>query len=276
MIRTIAVVCVLSFLAGSPTWVQAQSTPATTATPAIKPAVKRAAPKAKTAATPPKPTENGPCQLGVIPVIGDEFAVQKIGLTVFGNELTEVPIDGWALDDLVVARVRAAAPGISVRRIAYAKGAFESYDHPAPSLFRSAGNDLTAIVRQITANTRCERYIVVTKLSGQMSGTNQILRGIGVVNQGTSLLSRTTLFANIQTTVFDGQTFDIHKVRFGLGSILTGTFAHMTGDPLSELDNAAFPEPATQAINSAILRDHTRTLVAARLDKALPVYLKVE
>jgi hypothetical protein len=283
MIRAIAVVCILSFLAGSPAWVLAQSAPppATTGTPAgtpaIKPAVKKAPPKAKTAAKPtPKPIENGPCQLGVIPVIGDQFAVQKVGLTNFGNELKEVPIDGWALDDLVVARVRAAAPGNAVRRIAYPKGAFETYDHPAPSLFRNSDNDLTAVVRQITVNASCERYVVVTKLNGQLDGTNQTLRGIGVLNYGTSLFSHTSLFANIRIAVFDGQTFDIHKIRFDLGSILTGPFSRMTRDPLSELDNASFPEPAAEAVNSTILRDHTRALLAANLDKALPVYLKEE
>jgi hypothetical protein len=283
MTRAIAVVCMLSLLAGAPAWVQAQSAPppattgTPTGTPAIKPAVKKAPPKAKTAAKPTlKPIENGPCQLGVIPAIGDQFAVQKVGLTIFGNGLTEVPIDGWALDDLVVARVRAAAPGIAVRRIAYAKGEFETYEHPAPSLFRNSEKELTTIVRQITANASCERYVVVTKLDGQLGGTNQTLRGIGILNYGTSLFSRTYLFANIRITVFDGKTFDTHKIRFDLGSILTGTFDRLTRDPLSELDNASFPEPATEAVNSAILRDHARTLVAANLDKALPVYLKEE
>jgi hypothetical protein len=279
MIRIIAVVCMLSFLAGSPAWAQAQSAPATTpaGTPAIKPAVKKTAPKAKTAVTPPpKPIENGPCQLGVIPAIGDQFAVQKVGLAIFGNELTEVPIDGWTLDELVVARVRAAAPGLAVRRIAYPKGTFETYDHPAPSLFRNSQDDLTAIVRQIAASASCERYVVVTKLSGQLDGTNQILRGVGVLNRGTSILSHTSLFANIQITVFDGRTFAIHKIRIDLGSILAGTFSRMTRDPLGELDNDAFPEPATEAVNRAILRDHTRALVTAKLDKALPAYLNEE
>jgi hypothetical protein len=83
------------------------------------------------------------------------------------------------------------------------------------------------------------------------------------------------LFANIQVTVFDGQTFAIHKNPFaGLGSILAGAFAGQ--DPLTELDNAAFPEPAAQAPNSTMLRDRTRALIAANLDKRLPAYLKGE
>ena len=109
MIRTFALALALSCLATS-AWAQAQPVPETAAAPVAvtKPAVKKQAPKTKTAAKPPGPAENGRCRLGVIPALGDQFVVQKVGLTVFGNERTEVPID-WGLNDLVVARVRAAA-----------------------------------------------------------------------------------------------------------------------------------------------------------------------
>jgi hypothetical protein len=49
---------------------------------------KKPAPKAKTSAALPKATDSGPCRIGVISAIGDEFVVQRIGLTVFGNEYT--------------------------------------------------------------------------------------------------------------------------------------------------------------------------------------------
>ena len=280
MVRSFAVAAVLSCLV-APAWAQAQPAPGTVATPSVapgaKPTVKKQAQRAKTSAKPPGPTDSGPCLLGVIPAIGDQFVVQKVGLTIFGNEYTEVPIDAWGLDDLVVARVRAAvAPGTAVRKIAYPKTAFAPYDHPAPALFRNSRDDLTAIVRQITANAGCERYVVVTKFTGQIEGTNQTHRGIGVLNRGTSLLSRTSLFAAVEVTLFDGQTFAIHKKPFSLGSVLAGAFAHMTQDPLTELDNAAFPEPAIDAAASATLRDRIRALLTANLDKTLPVILREE
>jgi hypothetical protein len=279
MVRFIAVVVVLSCLAAS-TGAQAQLAPGTAATqtgaPALKPAVKKPGPKNKITAKPPGPVENGPCQIGVISAIGDQFAVQKIGLTIFGNEYSEVPIDAWALDELVVGRVRAAAaPGTAVRRIAYPKGAFTAFDKPPPQLFRNVGDELATLVQQIAANASCERYVVVTKLTGKLDGTNQTLRGIGVFNHGTSLFSHSGLFANIQVTVFDGQTIALHKApAVDLGSILAGGLARMTRDPLTTLDNALFPESAAAAANSATLRDRTRALLAANLDKTLPAYLK--
>jgi hypothetical protein len=276
MVRSLAVALVVSCIA-SFAWAQTQPAPATQEGAPGRPAAKKAASKPKAAAKPPAAVENGPCQLGVIPAIGDQFVVQKLGLTIFGNEYTEVAIDAWGLDDLVVARVRAVvAPGTGVKRVAYAKGAFAPYDHPAPALFRNSQDDLTAIVRQITANASCARYVVVTKFTGKIDGTNQTNRGIGVLNRGTSLLSHTSLFANIQVTVFDGQTFAIQKKPFDLGSVLAGTLARMTQDPLTQLDNATFPEPATDAAASATLRDRARALLVARLDKTLPEFLKEE
>ena len=131
----------------------------------------------------------------------------------------------------------------------------------------------------ITANASCARYVVVTTFTAQLGGTNQTTRGIGVLNHGTSLFSRTSLFAHISVKVLDGQSFAVHKNPFAnLGSMLSGTLSHvtLTLKPLTELDNTAFPEPATEAANSAILRNHTRALLTAYFDKTLPEYLKEE
>jgi hypothetical protein len=178
MVRVFVAACALLCLAAS-AWAQGQ--PATTAAQSattVKPAVKKPAPRARTSAKPPGDADSGPCQVGVVSVIGDEFVVQRVGLTIFGNEYTEVPIEGWGIDDLVVTRVRAALPNTTVKRITYPKGAFAPYDHPTPALFRNARDDLTAIVRPITANAGCERYVVVTKLTGRVDGTDQTRRGI--------------------------------------------------------------------------------------------------
>jgi len=59
-----------------------------------------AKPKAPATNSPPvKPStaENTKC-IGVISAIGDTFSLQKIGITVFGNELNTVPIDSWQID----------------------------------------------------------------------------------------------------------------------------------------------------------------------------------
>jgi hypothetical protein len=280
MVRVFVAACALSCLAAS-AWAQGQPAPSAAATPsatAVKPVVKKPAPKAKTSAKPPAPVASGPCQIGVISAVGDEFVVQKVGLTLFNNDYAEVPIEAWGLDDLVVARVRAAiAPGTVVQRISYPKGSFAPYDHPASGLFRNPRGDLTTIVQQIAGNSGCGRYVVVTKIDTQVDGTNQSHRGIGVLNRGigSGVLSNTSLFASINVWVMDGQTFAIRKRPIDFGAILAGSL-RMTQDPLTKLENDAFPEPAAAAAASATLRDHTRALLTAVLDKNLAASLKEE
>ena len=50
----------------------------------------------------------------------------------------------------------------------------------------------------------------------------------------------------------------------------------MTEDPLKKLDNEYFPDPPSTAAASAVLRDKTRALVSATVDRLLPPYLKAE
>lgn len=277
MVRVFVLACALSCLAAS-AWAQGQ--PAAAATPSAtvaRPAVKKPAAKPQASRKPAAPAESGPCQVGVIAAINDLFTVQKIGLTVFGNEYAEVPVT-WGLDDLVFARARAAAGGIAVRRIVYAKGAFDSYYHPKPSLFRNSRAELTTLVREIAGNAACERYLVVIRLNEQFEGTNQSLNGIGVLNRGigTGILDHTYLFAYLGVIVFDGQTFEIRKApHASFESVLARITANLTKyENTHELDNSAFPTSPPEAANSATLRDGTRNLLTERLDRYLPAYFK--
>lgn len=254
----------------------AQTPPATTASPApTKPVAKKATPKAKPAAKQPVAVESGPCRLGVISVIGDHYSVQKFGLTIFENEASEVPID-WGLDDLVFARVRAATSNDpAVRRIAYPKGAFEPFYNPKTILIRDPGERLPVIVRSFTANANCDHYLVATTFKAELPNTHMTLNGIGTYNQGLgSLLRHSHLFANVAITLIDGRSYEEIKrpfVNFGANFAAS---MRLTEDPLTKLDNSLFPDPPAAASANAALRERTRALVADRLDRGLPGYLK--
>jgi len=281
MVRTFAVAFVLLCLVAS---ASAQAPPPTAAAPAaapaIEPAVKKPAPKAKTPAKTAAPAESGPCQIGVISAAGDLFTVKKIELMVFGNEQTEIPIDAWGLDDLIVARVRAAAPGAAVRKIAYAKGAFDPWYHGRGSgFFNNPGENLTAVVRPIAANTNCERYIVVTRFSGSLAGTNQALDGIGVFTNWSGVaLKHGALFVYIKVTVFDGKTFVIHEDPFAnIGARLAASLSKLTKDDnIRSIYDFEAPASPEAVVANATLRDGAREMLAAQLDQKLPAYLKDE
>jgi hypothetical protein len=278
MIRACAVGLVLFCLAPL-SWTQTQPNVANPAqTPKAttsKSSPKKNASRRNAPSTPIAAAETGPCRIGVIPAIGDQFVVKKVGLTVFGNELTEVPIEGWGLDDLAFARIRAAAgPGVAVRRLPYARGAFDALYHPAPALFHNTKDDLTALVRQIAGNSGCERIVLVLRGEKQLGGTNQILEGVGIINHDTKLLNRTNLFAYTRVTLLDGQTFAVRKTpSLTFGSLFEGAVSAVSG-PHKELDNSLFPASPADAANSAALRDGTRALLVEYFDKTLPDLLR--
>jgi hypothetical protein len=252
---------------------EAQTPPpaaAPAATASAKAVAKKPAAKAKAAAK-PAAADSGPCRIGVITAAGDIFTVQKIGLTVFGNDFAEVPVK-WGFDDLIFDRVKAAAAPAQVRRISYAKDAFDSYYHPKSTLFRNTQRELAALVRQVAGNAGCERYIVITRAKANADGTNQVLEGIGVVSWGP--FNRIYVFAYLGVVVFDGGTFEARRdphltLEAGLARLTASRSEY-----LRPLENFKFPESAPDAANDAVLRDAARKFAAERLDKYLPAYFK--
>jgi hypothetical protein len=279
MLRNFAAATVFVSFCATTGWAQSPSAPSTAATSATtKPASKKAGPKAKQpAANKPQAAEIGPRKLGVISVIGERYSVQKFGLTIFENEETEVAID-WGLDDLVFALVKAATGGDpGVRRIIYPKGAFEPFYNPKSRFIPDPSERLPAIVRGITPNASCDRYLVATTYKGELPGTRLMLNGIGTFNQGLgNLIRHSHLFANISINLIDGRSYEqINRPFVNFGVNLAASM-RLTEDPLTKLDNDQFPNPPSTASSSAILRERTRTLVADRLDRGLPGYLKAD
>ena len=237
------------------------------------PAAKKSTPRIKTGAKPA--ADSGPCQIGVIPVIGDALVVQKVGLMVFGNELTEVSTNGWGLDDLVVARIRAAAPGATVRKITAAKDAFAAIKRPEglSGLFHDTNADLVAAVRQIVAGTYCKRYVLVRRYGSQFSNTNQDVRGVGIV----SWAGRAYLYALTYIRVLDGEDFSI--VKRGAAStddestISRALLLNPIRGPSRKLEEGLFPAAPGEAASNPALRDGVRALLAASLDQTMPAML---
>lgn len=271
MIRTAALLLALAL--AQPAFAQ------TAPSPAPKPSPTKPSPATKKPA-PPKPdaaAQSGPCGIGVIPHIGENFVLQSIGTTVFGNELKKVPIESWGLDDLLVARVRAAAgPHFAVRRMAYPANAFATFDDPPP--FHNGENDLKEIAQTVSRAGGCERYIVAVRDAIRIGDTNIIVRGIGVFHRG-GLIDRFNSDILVVLTalyVIDGHTFEILKKGYGgiadedtLVDRLRRGFSYETPihGPSRKLEDFAWP-PAPDAVTG--LREPTRALLAASLDVALP------
>ncbi|MCK1736267.1 hypothetical protein IVA79_20510 [Bradyrhizobium sp. 138] len=275
MFRSAASVLVLlSFLAPA----AAQTPPATTApsAPAKSPA-KKQVPKATPDSKRISPADAGACEIGLLSVIANRFGVQQVGFTMFGNEYTPVPVDSWGLDDLIISRVRAAASGKSVRRIAYSPGAWtRAAESGSPMLRRNP--ERQEFVQQSAASSRCQRYVLVERFQNGFSNTNQSVEGFGIVKWGNPIKRRTFLFALTYVTVYDGQSFEV--IKKGAASLDDEPMVSRVlginpiSGPNRELDESAFPAAPAEAAANPKLRDGVRALLTTSLDRTLPRLLQ--
>jgi hypothetical protein len=233
----------------------------------VKPAVRKPA-----TVVPSRPAESGPCQIGVIPIIGIVFTIEKFGPVTLLDKYARVSVAAWALDELIVSRVRAAAPGSSVRRIPFTKEDLKAGGRDQPRLFASyrLASDIEDFVRLLATKVRCERYVVVHRHGG-----TQREFGIGISQY--SLNGPTHLFVMSYIRVYDGTTFALINKAPAL--MTEDTFAERLmhnplGGPSMQVDRATFPEKPADVVNNPVLRDGVRTMLTKSLDKTLPALLQ--
>jgi hypothetical protein len=267
LVRLCAIAGVLSCLTAL---TSAQPTPVRATTPA-EPAARTPAPRARTEAKPAGAAETGHCQIGVIPIAGNLFLVEKFGPFTFTDTYARVAVDGWALDELVVSRVRAAAPGMSVRRIPFTKEELELARRRKPiSFFHSSAAALKEFAQHLAPRISCERYVVVHR-----HGRNQREFGIGISKH--YLAKQASLFAMMYIRVYDGQTFELIKQAPALtteDTYIERVLHNPLGGPSRELDPAMFPDKPADAAANLVLRDGVRAMLTASLDKTLPPMLR--
>jgi hypothetical protein len=267
LVRLCAIAGVLSCLTAL---TSAQPTPVRAATRA-EPAARIPAPRARTEAKPAGAAETGHCQIGVIPIAGNLFLVKKFGPFTFTDTYARVAVDGWALDELVVSRVRAAAPGMSVRRIPFTKEELELARRRKPiSFFHSSAAALKEFAQHLAPRISCERYVVVHRHGG-----NQREFGIGISKH--YLARQASLFAMMYIRVYDGQTFELIKQAPALtteDTYIERVLHNPLGGPSRELDPAMFPNKPADAAANLVLRDGVRAMLTASLDKTLPPMLR--
>lgn len=273
LIRHLTLVLLVSAATHAAT-AQAPSAPAQPAKPPAAVA-KKSAGQAKSAAKPVPAMDRGPCDLGVITATRDLFTVQKIGVTVFNNEFAEMPVP-WGLDDLIFARAKAAG-GAGVRRITYAKDAFDVLEKPKLFFLREESEKLSGVVRKIVGSADCRRYLVISRQSAQVSGTNQRVTGVGVLRH-VSLFPRTFVFAYLDMQLLDGRTFEtLGNLNVNAKRILANLSEGWTKTPgMHDVDESLYPEVASDAANNMALRDTVLRIVAEQLDRDMASLFKPE
>ena len=239
--------------------------PQGTAAQAGEPAGRKAASKTRTAVK--SGADGGRCQIGVIPIAGNLFLVEKFGPIKLTDTYERVSVDGWALDELVVSRVRAAAPGMSVRRIPFTKEELANYPRPA---FRFRRDEtVEKFAKYVARGRNCERYVLVHRHGG-----SQREFGIGISKH--YLGSSAQLFAMMYIRIYDGRTFQLINEAPALmeEDTYANRFKYYLGGPSRPIDLAMFPEKAADAAKSPVLRDGVRQMLTISLDRTLPGMLR--
>jgi hypothetical protein len=209
--------------------------------------------------------------VGVISAVGSKFALQKVGITVFGNELNEVPIGSWGLDDAVVSRVSAVlSKRFTVKRIAVPQGAFAAYE--SPGAFSDSDATLQGIVRKLAGSANCDLIVVVTRAGISFSGTNQVVAGIGMVEGGGAINpDNVTLYAVTAVHLYDGRTFERllwQRPGFAIG----GSMGNVVNAPHRKLDRTWWPS-TPQAVNSEKIKSATRAVLVEGIAGTVPEML---
>jgi hypothetical protein len=202
--------------------------------------------------------DNGKC-IGVLSAIGDTINLQKIGITVFGNDLNKVPADSWQIESW------------SVRPISYPKGTFATLEQDH-GLFYNRDAELTEIIRRVTSPTRCDHYVVVLKGSSGYGTTNQSLYGLGVLEVGAPIMITDMLFALYVIRVYDGQTFALLGQQ--RATLDENHFSSIHGPFRQLYTNFTFPQPGEMP--GAAVKDGLRSLIEKSLDLTMPLILRVE
>jgi hypothetical protein len=260
MFRSFATATILVSCLTAAGWAQS---PATSSAPA---ASTPARPAAKGAAK-TKPAEGGSCQIGVIPIAGNLFLVERFGPIRLTDTYERVSVDGWALDELVVSRVRAAAPGISVRRLPFTKEELATQPKNLPRLGRD--ENVREFAKYVARGRNCERYVLVHRHGG-----SQREFGIGISKH--YLGSNAQLFAMMYIRVYDGRTFQLINEAPALmeEDTYANRFKYYLGGPSRPIDLAMFPEKAADAAANPVLRNGVREMLTVSLDKTLPGMLR--
>jgi hypothetical protein len=213
-------------------------------------------------------TISGAKTIGVISAVGTKFALQKVGVTVFGNELNEVPIGAWGLDDAVVSRVSAVlARRFTVKRIPISLGAFAAYE--TPPAFGDSDATLQGIVRKLAGSANCDLLIVITRSGISFGGTNQVVTGIGMVEGGGAINpDNVTLYAVTAVHLYDGRSFERllwRRPGFSFG----GSMGNVVNAPHRKLDRTWWPA-SPQEVHTEKYKSATREVLVNGIAATVP------
>jgi hypothetical protein len=193
--------------------------------------------------------------------IGDTFALQKVGVTVFGNALDKTPIDAWGIDEFVTGKIGAhLGQRFEVKRIAAPRGAFAPLEKAKSPFSDNSKDDRKDIVRNIVGAQKCDLAVVVTKTARGVGSSNQAVFGLGILDASSVVFTNVSVFAIAEMRVYDGQSFavlarqrDFNWQQSLVGGVING--------PSRQVDKTWWPALPAQVAHDTKLKQATMELL---------------
>jgi hypothetical protein len=208
----------------------------------------------------------------VVSALGNAFAVNTIGLTMFGSNQTNVPVETWQVDEYVTTRVaELVGTRFNIQRVNAPGNAFASLEKSG-ALFRNLEAERVDIVRKLVLGERCDYHLLVMRTTSSVGTTNQKVSGYGVVRSGDGVIVDSVhLFALAKLVLYENHSYKVlaELPLHGPG----GLFTAISG-PYKKLESADWPSPPSAADN-ANLKAGTMALLDAGLVSTLPEVVSI-
>lgn len=224
----------------------------------------RAKPSASKPAAPAAAAPSGK-SVCVATALGHQFNVQRVGLMVFGNALDKVPVE-WGIDDAAVRKVQdILGREYAVRRIPVSLDALRVLETQSSGFF---GNRLDDFVKAAAAGApKCQLYVTLTRGVSAVSGTNQAVAGIGILDHNTGLLRRIYVYASYVIRLHDANLTALRTESPTTDPMLVRGLTGALSAMYRSADDSWVPATPQAAAQSAQLKNTVRTLVEEGLAK---------
>jgi hypothetical protein len=226
---------------------------------------------------PGKKTEQGAAGKKTVCVVSDvvhHFGLKKIGVMVFGNEFSTVPITQWKLDEKISAKTKAVlAKSYVVKYIPAPDEAFKPM-REATSIFSDRAGARRAVMQPLTSGSTCDFVLFVTGNASQYASTNQYVGGLGVVETGSEIFGvLREIHALTFLYLFDGKSFEV--IGYNRGESAESTLFKSIHGPSQQIDSKS--HASLQAVaDDPKTRDIVASLIDTSLDLTLPILFKLD
>jgi hypothetical protein len=206
----------------------------------------------------------------VLSTVGKTFALQKVGIMVFGNDHSTTGIAAWGIDDLVAREIASLTKGhVETKAIPVAVPNPASVRETNPynrGIFHKDDPAWEAIKKDAAADKACDLLLTVTQGGSKVGSTNQFISGLGILETP----GGTFVHALVVLYLYDART--MQQITWAAGWSKRNPLVDMISGPHRKVDNSWRVQPAAVAA-SRQHKEAIEALVRVALAETVPKVL---